>query len=262
MTAASVLARLYPVAFREQWGPDLEAEIAAAGWRSWPNTLLGIADMWLHPGLWPAGSRAERQLRTTTLAISLTALCWFVAHLGVETDGTLSRGVGHSAVLAAGVALMLAGLVLIAPLPKPGAGLLRALTRAAAVRFALPALLAAIVVVAVRLVDVQHPPLLLRGVLLAAWWTAIAVGTARASLIAADLGARFVVPPRPGRLRIGTWVLIAGAATEAATLLGSSLSRGADLPALGIAALSLALVPAFVPVLRGCRPPAVSRPEG
>ncbi|WP_026416606.1 hypothetical protein [Actinomadura oligospora] len=254
MTAARVLARLYPEAFREQWGPDLEAEIAAAGWRSWPDTLLGIADMWLHPGLWPADSRAERRLRTTTLAISLTALCWFVAHVGVETDDSLARGAGHSTALSAGIAVMLAGLVLIAPLPRPSVALVRALVRAAVLRFTLPVALAGAVVAVVRLGGAHHPPLLLRGVALAAWWTALAVGAARASLVAADLGARFVVPPRPGRLRLGVWVLVAGAATEAGALLGGALGSRADPAALGVSALSLALLPAFVPVVRACRP--------
>ncbi|MFC4907257.1 hypothetical protein [Actinomadura gamaensis] len=256
MTAARVLARLYPAAVREQWGPDLEAEIAAAGWRSWWNTLLGAADLWLHPGLWPARSRAQRRLRTTALATSITALCWFVAHVGVETDDALSRRAGHSPLLTAGVAIMLAGLALIAPLPRPEAAALRVLLRTAVARFALPAALAAAVVATVRFAPLAHPPPLARGVLLAAWWTAVALGAARAGLIVAELGARVLVPARPGRLGLGARVLMAGAATEAAALLGSR----PDPPGFAVAATILVLLAAFVPVLRDCRPPSAAGP--
>ncbi|MBO2453210.1 hypothetical protein J4573_39375 [Actinomadura barringtoniae] len=252
MTPARALVRMYPAAFREQWGPDLEAEIVMAGWRSWPNTLLGIADMWLHPALWPAGSHAQRRLRITTSAISLTALCWFVGHVGLETDTGLSRAAGHSLPLSAGLILMVAGLVLIAPLPRPSVAGLLALARAAAAAYTLPASMGMVAVAAVHLGVDGQAPLLLRGILLAGWWTALAVGALRTCRIPAELGARFVIPPRPGRLRLGTWVLITGAGIEAATLLGSTITHP-ELPALGFSAAVLAVIPAFVPVLRACR---------
>ncbi|MEV5576800.1 hypothetical protein AB0L06_42820 [Spirillospora sp. NPDC052269] len=255
MTPARALVRLYPEAFREQWGPDLETEIDMAGWRSWPNTLLGIADMWLHPSLWPARSPAQRRLRTTTMAISVTALCWFVSHAGVEADSALSRSVGHSQPMSAGLLLTLTGLALIAPLPRPTVAGLAVLIRRVAARLALPSLLGMSVVLSVHLGVNSHTPLPMRAFLLACWWTALAVGAVRTCRITADLGAR-VVPPRPGRLRLGTWVLIGGAATNAATVLSVSLRPEADLTAFGVAAAILALIPAFGLVLRDCGRPS------
>ncbi|NKZ04279.1 hypothetical protein [Actinomadura latina] len=258
MTPGRVLVRLYPEAFRERWGPDLETEIDSAGWRSWPNTLLGVADMWLHPALWPARSRAQRQLRITTMAISLTALCWFISHMAIEADGALSRGVGHSPMMSAGLALMAAGLALAAPLPRPSVAGVLVLTRTFAARFAVPAGTAAAVVAAAHLWVDGRTPVLARAVLLACWWAALALGAVRACRIATDLGTRVVAPPRPGRLRLGTWVLAAGAATEAATVLGFSLGRRADLPTIGVAMALLALLPAFSLVLRDSRQPIMT----
>jgi hypothetical protein len=176
MRLARVLVRLYPAAFQRQWGADMEAEIGRAGWRSWPNTVAGIADLWLHPAIWPTRSPAQRQLRMTTMAITLTAAFWYISHLVTELDGALSSGVGHSPLMPAGTGLMLAGLLLIAPHPRPAAGVLALLLRGVARRFAVPCALATVIVIAAHTQAIAHASQLLRVILVACWWIALALG--------------------------------------------------------------------------------------
>ncbi|MCW2917428.1 MAG: hypothetical protein JWN52_5496 [Actinomycetia bacterium] len=254
MSHARILVRMYPESFKNRWGPDLEAEILHAGWRSWPNTVVGIADTWLHPAIWPARSHAQRQLRMTTMAITLTATCWFISHLVTELDAPLSREVGHSQLLSMGTNLMMVGLLLVAPRPRLMAGVTAAVLRGAARRFAVPLTLSAAVAIAAHAGVNATTPALLRSCLLACWWTALALGAVQTCRIATDLGAQLIAPPQPWRLRAGTSILALGSAMTAANVLGFSFTPAADLPATLAGLALLALVPAFTVVLRHTTP--------
>jgi hypothetical protein len=260
MRLARVLVRLYPAAFQRQWGADIEAEIGRAGWRSWPNTVAGIADLWLHPVVWPARSPAQRQLRMTTMAITLTATFWYIAHLVTELDSALSSGVGHSPLMSAGTGLMLAGLFLIAPRPRPTAGVLAVLLRSVASRFAVPCALATVIVIAAHTHAIAHAPQLLRVIVVACWWIALALGAIQTCRTITDAGAEVMTPPRPWRLRTGTTILATGCAVETATIAGFCLTTRADLPATMAGVGLLALLPVFAVVLHDSRhtPPASS----
>jgi hypothetical protein len=96
VNTAQRLVRLYPDPFRERWGSAMEIEVRTTGWRSWPKLAVSIADMWLHPTVWPADSRAQRQLRAVTMAITSAAACWFLTHAVTELGTPLSTGVART----------------------------------------------------------------------------------------------------------------------------------------------------------------------
>ncbi|MFC0039184.1 hypothetical protein [Actinomadura rayongensis] len=255
MTPARLLAALYPPPVRERWGPGLEDEIRAAGRRSWPDALLRAADLWLHPAVWPARSPAERRLRASAMAVTVTALCWFVTHVATETDDALG-GTGRSAALTASTLGMAAGLALIVPLPRPAA--LAAFARHATVRGAPPAALAAL---AVAVVHTSGPtaghtagvPGWARGAVLACWWTALALGALQCCRLVTVLGADAVVAPRPARLRLGVLVLLAATAADAGAVLAHVAGAGPD-PSAALAGAALALLaPLLLTPLRDLR---------
>ena len=230
MGLARRLIRLYPAAFRERWGPDLEVEVQAAGGRSWPNLAAGVADLWLHPTLWPADSRAQRRGRAATTAAVLTATWWYVAHAAVELDGRLWHDVGHSWQLSTCTTLMLVGLALVSPRPDLATALagLRLL--------AVPALLGGVVVVAANAgTDLGAA----RYLLLVCWWTALALGAVQACRVVARHG----LPPSEARLRLGMWTLTLTSAASGAAVLGLS-AAGGDLGALAVLVAAGLLLPA------------------
>jgi hypothetical protein len=241
MRPARLLAALYPAPVRGRWGPGVEDEIRAAGRRSWPDALLRAADLWLPPAVRPARSPAERRLRASAMAVTVTALCWFVTHVATETDDALNA-TGRSAALTASTLAMAAGLALIVPLPRPAAR--AAFARHAAVRGGPAAVLAAVVVAAVRTGGV---PGWARAAVLACWWTALAVGAAQCCRLVTVLGPDAVVAPRPARLRLGVLVLLAATAADAGAVLAHVAGAGPD-PTAALAGAALALL---APLLLG-----------
>jgi hypothetical protein len=124
-------------------------EAQAAGWKAWPNLVAGIAGMWLHPAIWPAESRAQRQQRAATMAITVAAACWFLTHAATELDTLLSTGVARSWPMSVCTLLMLLGLVLVAPRPRLTFNAATTVLRRVVSRFAAPAILGAGVVAGV-----------------------------------------------------------------------------------------------------------------
>jgi hypothetical protein len=47
VNVARILVSLYPRPFKEHWGAALEGDAQTAGWRSWPNVLVSLLDMWI-----------------------------------------------------------------------------------------------------------------------------------------------------------------------------------------------------------------------
>jgi hypothetical protein len=262
MNAAQRLIRLYPGSFRERWGPAMEAEVQGAGWRSWPNLVAGIAGMWLHPVIWPADSRAQRQRRAATMAVTVTAACWYLAHAAMELDTPLSGRVARAWPMTACTGLMLLGLLLVMPRPRLTLDAASTVLRGAARRFAAPLILGAAVVAGVRTGVYTVAPTLLRPVLLSCWWTALALSAVQGCRVVAGLGAGVVVAPHPGRLRLGMWTLTLAGTVAGSILLSVSVTSGQlDLwsaaPGIGL----LLLPSAFAGTLRDLRR-VIAEPAG
>ena len=246
MRFAPTLLNLYPRPVRERWGPDLEVEIQTAGWRSLPNTLTGIVDLWLHPAIWPDASPHQRRLRMTTMAVAVALTGWFISLATVELGGRSARAAGHAPLMSVGISLILAGLVFLTP--RPAVRALAATCWIVVTRLALPVTLGAGVIIAVH-AGVGGASPVVRAAVVSCWWTALALGAVQTCRAIAAAGS-YVDPPRPGRLRTGTAILIAGSAANAAALLGSSQRAGHDLSATATGLGLLGLLATFVLVLR------------
>jgi hypothetical protein len=254
VNGAQRLIRLYPGSFRERWGPAMEAEVQGAGWRSWPNLAMGIAGMWLHPVIWPADSRTQRQRRAATMAISVAAASWLLAYASMELDTPLSGRVARAWPMTACTGLMFLGFLLVLPRPRLTLDAVSTVLRRAARRFTAPAILGAGVVAGVRTDVYAVAPALLRPALIICWWTALALGAVQACRVVAGLGAGVVVAPQPGRLRLGMWTLAVAGAVAGSILLSVSVTSGhLDLwsaaPGIGL----LVLPSAFAGTLRDIR---------
>ncbi|WP_326948586.1 hypothetical protein OG439_07275 [Amycolatopsis sp. NBC_01307] len=239
MTVAQGLVRLYPRAFRDRWGTDLAVEVRTSGPRSWPNLLAGVADMWLHPAAWPARSAAQRQARVVAMAVIVTGIGWFAAHLMVEGTRGLPRMLDVSAVA------VVAGLLLAVPRPAPAT--LTAIGRRLLRRLAGPAVLGVAVVAVVHETGGSFVPPI-RLAVLACWWGSWGWAVIQIARTIAGVGSDPAVPPR--RFRFGVRVLAAAAAATGATQLVAAVTD----PAPGPAALGLCLLaaPLFL------RPPATA----
>jgi hypothetical protein len=238
MSLARRLISLYPTAFRERWGPDLEVEVQAAGGRSWPNLAAGVAGMWLHPALWPAGSRSQRRGRAATTAAVLTAGCWYLIHAAVELDERLGRDLGHSWQLSACTVMMLVGLALVSPRPDLA-------TAVAGLRLlAVPTLLGGLVVIAANSGASLGAA---RYALPACWWIALALCAVQVCRVVARHG----VPPSEARLRLGMWTLALASGATGAVVLGLSAAGGDfGAPAVLVAAGLLVPASAYIWTLR------------
>jgi hypothetical protein len=243
---ARALVRLYPGAFRERWGAMVEEEARGAGWKSWPNLLVGIADMWLHPAVWPADTPAQRRRRVATMGITVAITAWFLGHLAAEQAGPLPADGLRSWVTRACTTLLLIGLALVAPRPRPTLAAARTLAAWTLRRLAAPTALGTAVVVLVHSgIDAGASPPTLRTALLAAWWIALGLGAVQITRIFTGAGAEAVVPPSTGRLRAGVRVLAAASTTGGATVLGISLGASGLHPlgtAVGLGLLLLTAV--------------------
>lgn len=234
MTVAQWLVRLYPRPFRERWGADLTAEARLSGPRSWPNLLIGAADLWLHPTVWPARSPVQRQSRATAMAMTVTCVGWFAAHLTVED----SRGFPWALDICA--VSVVAGLLLAAPRPAPSA--LAAIGRRLLRRLAGPALLGVAVVAVVHSTDGQFTSPI-RLVLLVCWWGSWGSAVIQVARTVADLEPD--PAGQPPSFRVGIRVLAAAAAATGATQSAAAVSSSAP----ASAALGLCLL-AAAPLLR------------
>lgn len=219
------LVRLYPGCLRDRWGPDLEAEARVQGWRSWPNLVVHLLDMWLHPVVWPATSGTQRRGRAAVLSIAVALAGWWWGYVLDEQGEPLSPAVAHSWLPRVWDLLLLAGLALVAPCPRPTVRVVITVCRRASRRLAPPVLLAAAVLAGVHLGAAKLPPLA-RHAVLACWWVALAMGVVGVCQVVARLGTDVAAPPRAPRLRVGLGLLAAAFVTDGLTVLGVALVRG------------------------------------
>jgi hypothetical protein len=221
------LVSLYPRAFRERFGREVEEEARAAGWTSWPDLALSIAGLWLHPAAWPARSRAQRLTRATATAFALSLATWYLAHAVLEMDPMLSMGPRRSEVMGYCADTLAIGLVLIVPRPRFAWRGLAAAARQMMRRLAFPVGLAALVVLLANGTADQAEVQRYAPYLISAWWLALALGAIQLCRTIAGVAADLAVPPSVRRLSWGIRVLTAGSATAGCVLLVSSF--GGDL---------------------------------
>jgi hypothetical protein len=243
VNVAGSLIGLYPAAFRERWGANLLEEAEAAGWAGWLDLAAGLVDAWLHPAIWPASSAPQRHRRAGQLAIALALFGWFVVHLEAELDDRLAAWPARTGLVDACALLLGAGLLLVAPWPRPSLATAAVLLRRAIQLLAGPAVLGLGVAVAVNWfgVDVGSPGWV-KVLGLGCWWTALAWASIQAGRIVPGLEAGLVVPPTAVRLRLGLGFLGVAVAGTGAVVLGSAVGgHGVDplLTAGGIALLAL-----------------------
>lgn len=233
MTVAYWLVRLYPVAFRERWGADLAEEARRSGPRSWPNLLVNAADVWLHPTVWPARSPVQRQSRATAMAVMVTCVGWFVAHLTVEDTRGFPRALDVCA------ALVVVGLLLVAPRPAPSA--LATIGGRLLHRLAGPAALGVVVVAVVHGTDGPFTSPI-RLALLICWWGSWTWAVVQVARTVADLDPDQAV--HPPTFRLGIRVLAAAAAATGVTQSAAAVAASA--PASATIGLCLLAAPLFL----------------
>ncbi|MER6121798.1 hypothetical protein ABT173_03685 [Streptomyces sp. NPDC001795] len=137
MNAATLLTRLYPPAVRERWGEDIRHEVSASGIRSWPDTLVGAAWLWLHPGDWPETVTGQTRRVLTVALFALTATTGLLLR-SAEPSTTLTADIRHPST-SLWLAPLLLGIALAAPLPPLRGEALRRLTAVAVHTLAAPA---------------------------------------------------------------------------------------------------------------------------
>ena len=244
MSMAKGLVRLYPNALRDRWGRGLEAEVQAAGWRAVPNLVMGIASMWLHPVVWPAGSAAQRRGRAAVLACVVGLTGWLVGHAVAEDGALLPNRLAHSWLMTASDVLVLVGLLLVAPYPRLTPAAIRRIIRQSVQRLVVPAAFGIAVVVWVHLHSATTSATV-RHLVLAAWWATLVGGSVQACRLVADLSKGPVVPPHMPRLRLGMWALVLALGDGGAIVVLSALSRGAHVALSAALGTAMILLTAF-----------------
>ncbi|MGI8415333.1 MAG: hypothetical protein ACR2P2_03830 [Nakamurella sp.] len=241
MSVGAGIVRLYPAPFRERWGAALEQDAKDAGWRCWPNLIVGIADMWLHPTIWPAQSPVQRRRRAAATAFAFALSGWLLGYLVVEQGPRPSPAMITLMNLCDGLTLL--GLLFVTPIPRRTTAAIRTVIDRSSRRLALPTLLGIAALFAAHGVTESTTSAAVRVAVLLCWWCALALGAVRVCRVVTGLGADIVVAPSVGRLRVGMGMLVAAMTCGALIVLISLLTRGHlnPLPAgLGLTLLLLA----------------------
>lgn len=222
MNVPAVLAGLYPPAVRRKWGADIAEEARSAGPRTWFDTALGAAKLWLRPSDWPdpVPSRTSRVLLTAFAGV-LT-----VSVLLVRAFGPLPWS-GPVAGLWLGP--LVAGVVLSVPRPVFDRKVLSRMVTAGG-----PALVRAVLAMAV-LVLLAHSGITDRApgaLLIAYYWLTLGFCGFQLCLLVDRLGWLVVVP---GLRRLRLALLCGGTGLA---LAAAQASFGAPAPACGLAVLA------------------------
>jgi hypothetical protein len=236
VSATTWLVRLYPPSLRDRWGAGLEDEVSVGGWRRLPNLLVGVLDMWAHPVVWPADSAAQRRRRAAVLAFAVGLGGWLTGHVAVE-ESLLPTSLTRSWTLDLSDVLVLAGLVLVVPLPRLVVpDVVRLATRVAR-KLAVPVLVGSVVVV--RANEAVEMSAGTRTALLTGWWLALVLGAIQVCHVVAGRGTDLMLPPHPIRLRLGLGTIAASFALAGTIVLASTLAHGASAPLAALVGGSL-----------------------
>jgi hypothetical protein len=235
MRPSALMAGLYPPAVRERWGAEISRQVSESGIRSWPDTLLGAARLWLHPSDWPETSDGQtRQVLAVALfaVTAVTALLARAAHQPV----VLTASLGHP-VTSLWLAPILLGAGLAVPAPPLRWRALRELATAAARTLVGPAIAVAVMIVTARADVLHHPVGHARIGLIAGYWTVLSFTALRLCTLIARY-ARTAHLPTTRRLRAAAMLIGTGLSLAAGQSL-IPLTRTA--PGTGSLTLALAL---------------------
>lgn len=221
MIAARVLVALYPPPVRDRWGNDLAAHITRAGSRSWVNTVTGAADLWLHPGTWPAISAGQvrRIASTVTFALAVTA--------ALVTRGfgpSQLAPTGHHPVQTAWLLLVATGVALATPLPLLRPAALARLLGLTTRTMTLPALAMLMIFVVANTGWVEHPADPVRVALVIGYWATLTLAGVRVCNVIAHLGGDIVHAPSIRRLQVGLALIGCGLTVGAWNALEGMIS--------------------------------------
>ncbi|HET7016727.1 MAG TPA: hypothetical protein VFI65_22585 [Streptosporangiaceae bacterium] len=224
MSVTRTLLRLYPASVREHWGLMLETDAQSAGWRTWPNLVAAVVDMWLHPVIWPAESIRHRRHRAAAMALVVTVTIFVIGRAAAASDSTLTRH-SHVWTLTDCALLMSCGAILILPLPRTGRQAVTTLLRKAAtlvvpLSIAVGSLVFAWGVGRAELSSAQPW-------VATCFWLALAAAAVLASRIVwTTVGSVALTPPGPARLHLGFAVLITGGALASWITLSAAVRGG------------------------------------
>jgi hypothetical protein len=250
MNPVRMLLRLYPAAFRERWGAELEEDAKAAGRRSWPGLAASAAELWLHPVIWPAESASQRRHRAAAAAFTLTLATWFAGRAGTTNDPRLTWHAHRILNVTECAALMLLGVVMIMPLPRPTPYAVTALLRRSVRALAVPAAFFAVGLIIVHAAQpaAHSTPRLL---ITASYWLTLALGAVQVARVVGTISASAVTPPRPARLRFGIAILAVGGALTAWISLSTTVAgHGFDVVSAVVGGCALILTGLFLSILR------------
>ncbi len=217
MTIARLLVRLHPTAVRDRWGAELEQQVIEAGPRSWANTVLGAASLWLHPALWPEPTTEHRRRALATLAFIITVLTGLLLRAtGNQFLGATPQQLGSSGWLL----LVFLGIIAATPMPRarPSALVHLAVVTVRTLGVPVVAFLAMFVAANSGLVD--HPTGVVHVILISCYWAILVFAGARTCMLIArtrgDTSA-----PSVGRLRVALSLIGSGLALAVCQLLAA-----------------------------------------
>lgn len=220
-----LLLHLHPASFRERWGPSLAADATAAGPGAWSGLVASAVGMWLHPVVWPAESGARRRHRAAAMAVAVALASCFVGRAATANDRSLTWRAHPVWNVADCAALMLLGVLLLLPLPRPTRYALATLLRRALRALAAPALLgtgALVFVHAAHPAQASAPRLAVT----AYYWLTLALTAIQAARVVGTITPAAVTPPSPARLRLGLAILTAGGTLASWVSLSSVTAAG------------------------------------
>jgi cytochrome bd-type quinol oxidase subunit 2 len=229
MSIVDRLVRLYPQPFQAQWGADIRASTVRI--HDVPGLALGIADMWLHPAVWPADTRQRRLNRVCVTAVALAMASWLLSHLLVETDGHLTADATREAGLATSAVGIAIGAVLVAPWPRVDAAMVRWLAAESVKRLTIPAAVGAGAVLFAH-TAAPSAPVALRLVILVCWYLAIASALFQTCRILATMD------PARSRLPSATAAVVLSFAATTRTEVALPAAAGVALAALTLMSVS------------------------
>ncbi|SEP53039.1 hypothetical protein [Amycolatopsis saalfeldensis] len=234
MRMSEVLVRLYPPAIRRRWGGDLEREVALAGPRSWPDTVLGAAKLWLHPGDWPETAAGQ----TSRVVVTALAAVTVALALVLRAAGPIALTAAGDPAAGAWLLPIALGWAAAAPRPGPSPGRLTAVVA----RGLVPPILALSLL---YLLAHAGPFGLPHPLLLGYYWATLVFAGVHLCLLVERIG-RIAVMPSRRRLRLALLATGAGLACAAGqtlvTAVRAAVDAGALLLACGLALLAAAVL--------------------
>ena len=218
-------------------------EVALSGPRSWLDTAIGAARLWMHPSDWPETVTGQTR---RVLAVALFAVITVAALLlrAAEPSATLTADPSHPAT-SAWLAPILAGAALAAPFPPLRWGVLGRLAAVIVRTLAAPVLAILAMYLTAHSGLVDHPTGIVPILLLGYYWTTLSFTGLCLCTLMARIGRIAIMPStrrlRPALLLIGAGLALAACQNLAATLQ-TTLHVGAFALSCGLAVFATAAI--------------------